>query len=96
MPKEESPSFHAFKLTNGMCLALKAQHTVEPPPEGKNGNGELAFTLDNNQQVDELFSQWQARGITIILPPTKVPYGYTFVALDVDGNRLRACSLEKS
>ena len=44
-PEEASPTFHAFKLSNGMSLALKARHSVVPPAEGKNGNGELAFTL---------------------------------------------------
>ena len=95
-PEEASPTFHAFKLSNGMSLALKAQHSVEPPAEGKNGNCELAFTLDDNQKVDDLFAAWQAKEINIIMPPNIVPYGYTFVAADPDGNRLRIVSLGKS
>ena len=94
-PEEASPTFHSFTLSNGMGLGLKAKHAVEPPAD-KNGGGELAFTLDNNKKVDALFAEWQERDINMALPPTVVPYGYTFVALDPDDNRLRVVSLGKS
>lgn len=95
-PEEASPTFHSFTLSNGMSLALKAKHSVMPPTEEKSGNGELAFTLDSNKKVDELFAAWQAKKISILLPPAQVPFGYTFVALDPDGHRLRVASLGKS
>lgn len=94
-PEEASPTFHSFTLSNGMGLGLKAKHAVEPPAD-KNGGGELAFTLDNNKKVDALFAEWQEKDINMALPPTVVPYGYTFVALDPDNNRLRVVSLGKS
>lgn len=95
-PEEASPTFHAFKLSNGMGLGLKAKHAVEPPTIDKNVSGELAFTLDNNKEVDELFAEWQEKEINIAQPPTVVTYGYTFLALDPDGNRLRVVSFGKS
>ena len=94
-PEEASPTFHTFTLSNGMDLCLKARHAVEPPAD-KNGSSELAFTLDNNKKVDTLFAEWQEKDINMAVPPTVVPYGYTFVALDPDGNRLRVVSLGKS
>ena len=95
-PEEASPTFHSFTLSNGMSLALKARHSVMPPTEAKSGYNELAFTLDSNQKVDELFATWQAEKIDILLPPTQVPFGYTFVALDPDGHRLRVASIGKA
>lgn len=95
-PIEASPTFHSFRLSNGMSLALKTKHSVVPPTQEKSGNGELAFTLDSNQKVDELFDAWQAKEINIIYPPTQEPFGYTFVALDPDGHRLRVASLGKA
>ena len=92
---EDSPTFHSFKLSNGMALGLKAKHSVEPPTNA-NGSGELAFTLDDKRAVDELFVAWQGKRISMAQPPTVVPYGYTFLALDPDGNRLRVVSLRKS
>ena len=94
-PEEDSPTFHSFKLSNGMGLGLKAKHSVEPPTN-ENGSGELAFTLMNNREVDELFVEWQGKEISMAQSPTVVPYGYTFLALDPDGNRLRVVSLRKS
>lgn len=94
-PEEASPTFHAFTLSNGIGLGLKAKHTVEPSSD-KKGGGELAFTLDNNKEVDALFAEWQDKAINMALPPTILPYGYTFVALDPDDNRLRVVSLGKS
>lgn len=94
-PAEASPTFHTFKLSNGMDLGLKTKHSVEPPAD-KTGSGELAFTLDNNKKVDALFSDWQEKNIPMALAPTSVPYGYTFLALDPDGNRLRVVALGKS
>lgn len=95
-PDEASMTFHSFKLSNGMSLALKAKHSVVPPTEEKSGNGELAFTLDSDKKVDELFAEWQEKEINMILPPTQLPFGYTFVALDPEGHRLRVASLGKS
>lgn len=92
-PEKHSTTFQAFTLSNGMVLALKARDSVAPPPIGKNGNMELAFTLDSSQKVDRLFAEWQAKEINIALAPNMSPFGYTFVALDPDGNRLRVVSL---
>ncbi len=94
-PEELSPSFNQFTLSNGMRLALKFKDTVEPPAEDKNGGGELAFTLDNPAMLDELFADWQKKGVTIAQSPTPMTFGYTFLALDPDGNRLRFVSLGK-
>jgi catechol 2,3-dioxygenase-like lactoylglutathione lyase family enzyme len=92
-PEEASATFHAFKLSNGINLGLKANFSAEPPADKTNGNGELAFTVDSPEKVDGVFAEWQGREIKILLPPTIVPYGYTFVALDPDNNRLRVVAL---
>lgn len=94
--EEASPTFHSFKLSNGMSLGLKAKHSVVPPLEGKNGNGELAFIVDDHKTVEALFAEWQTKKVKMILTPSILPYGFTFVAVDLDGNRLRVVSLGKS
>lgn len=96
-PEEASPTFHMFTLSNGMGLGLKAKHSVEPSTSGNSSaGGELAFTVDSSRKVNALFSAWQKNKINIAQPPTIVPFGYTFVALDPDGHRLRIVSLGES
>ena len=87
-PIEESPSFRSFKLSNGMILALKAKHTLIPPSDTNAGHGELAFTVNSHQEVDTLFLKCQEK-MEMILKPSQFPFGYTFVGLDPDGQRLR-------
>ncbi|KTD46259.1 VOC family protein [Legionella quateirensis] len=94
-PIEASSAFHSFTLSNGMSLGLKAIQTVIPSTNNK-GSGELAFTVNTHRRVDELFTEWQMKGINIAQSPTLLTYGYTFLALDPDGNRLRVVSLGES
>lgn len=94
-PDKASPTFNSFTLSNGMGLGLKAKYAAQPPAD-INGGSELAFTLETNKDVDELFATWQKNKIHIIQPLTDMAYGYTFLALDPDGNRLRVVSLNKS
>ncbi|WP_133140298.1 VOC family protein [Legionella genomosp. 1] len=93
-PEELSPAFSAFKMQNGVTIGLKDRETVEPAAEG-NGGFELAITVSTNEQVDALFGQWKQRGIPVAQIPITLDYGYTFVALDPDNNRIRVVALEK-
>lgn len=92
-PEELSPTFTKFTLSNGMGLGLKIQ---PKPSTGDNSSGELAFSLNSHLEVDTLFTQWQQKGISIAAPPALLPFGYTFLALDPDGNHLRFVALTNS
>ncbi|MBA2710934.1 MAG: VOC family protein [Tatlockia sp.] len=92
--EEDSPTFHSFTLSKGMGLGLKAKHSV-PETVSRNSCSELAFILENKDKVDELFAEWQKKEIEFAQGPSDLAYGYAFVALDPDGNRLRVVSLQK-
>ncbi len=77
-----------FVLDSGVKLGLWARHDVQPPSGGGSG-GELCFPTDGDGAVDALFQQWKKRGLSIAQPPTRMDFGYTFLALDPDGHRLR-------
>ena len=53
------------------------------------GGAEIAFPVDSQAEVDAAFAEWSGRGVKIVQPPTKMDFGYTFVGLDPDGQRLR-------
>lgn len=87
-PMEASATFAMFALKSGVMLGLWAKHTVTPTATGS-GGGELAFAVADHATVDRMHTDWQARGLLMVQAPTQLDFGYTFVALDPDGHRLR-------
>ncbi|OCQ43998.1 drug:proton antiporter [Aeromonas veronii] len=88
-PVEESPTFAMFVFESGARLALWSSATVEPAVTKTAGAMELAFALPDDDAVDRLSAEWLARGLPLIQAPTKMEFGYTSMALDPDGHRLR-------
>ncbi len=88
-PVEASPSFAMFQMSAGVMLGLWGRHGVEPAPSAGPGGSEIAFTLPDAAAVRALHEDWRDRGLEIAQPPTAMDFGYTFVALDPDGHRLR-------
>jgi catechol 2,3-dioxygenase-like lactoylglutathione lyase family enzyme len=88
-PVESSPTFAMFVLSSGGKLGLWSKNTVEPAATGTGGGGELAFAVAHADTVRAMHTDWHGRGLTILQAPTDMDFGYTFVALDPDGHRLR-------
>lgn len=92
-PVESSPTFALFVLDSGLKLGLWARDTVAPAPVAPPGGSEIGFSLAGDSAVDETFVDWKARGVPMILDPTTLEFGRSFVALDPDGHRLRVYAL---
>lgn len=92
-PVELNPTFALFILDNGVKLGLWSRHTVQPAAQLTGGGGEVGVSLTDQAAVDALHALWVERGATIIQSPTALDFGYTFVAQDLDGHRLRAFCL---
>jgi len=88
-PVESSPGFAMFALDSGLMLGLWAKSAVQPLPVGSAGSAELVVSVDDRDEVTALYNDWAARGLAIAQRPTDMDFGYTFVALDRDGHRLR-------
>ena len=82
-----------FIMESGLKLGLWSKHTVEPAAAAAGGGGELALSVSNSDTVHDLFADWVERGLEIIQRPTEMDFGFTFVALDPDGHRLRVFAL---
>jgi hypothetical protein len=54
----------------------------------------VAFSVPDRSVVNDLYADWAGRGLAIAQRPTAMDFGYTFVALDRDGHRLRVLALE--
>ena len=89
---EASPTFVMFALDNGMMLGLWGREGVEPKVTASAGGSELAFAVQNDAAVKVCYAEWEAKGIVIAQMPAQMDFGFTFVALDPDGHRLRVFS----
>jgi predicted enzyme related to lactoylglutathione lyase len=87
-PVDASPNFAMFALDSGTMLGLWAADTVEPPATTA-GGAEVAFAVDSVATVKAMHTAWSAMGLTMAQAPTGMDFGFTFVALDPDGHRLR-------
>jgi catechol 2,3-dioxygenase-like lactoylglutathione lyase family enzyme len=85
---ESSPTFAMLPAAPGLMLGLWRRDAVKPAATSA-GGAEIAFPADNPGEVDATFAEWRGRGIEIAQTPTRMDFGYTFVALDPDGHRLR-------
>ncbi|MFN1140337.1 VOC family protein [Serratia quinivorans] len=94
-PVELSPTFALFVLSNGLKLAMWSKHSVEPAATATGGGGEIGFMCELPQQVDVLYQRWSEEGLKMIQPPVTLDFGYSFVACDPDGHRLRVYSLSE-
>lgn len=91
-PLEASPTFAMFALDSGAMLGLWSRHTAEPVVGAAAGSCELAFALDSDAEVERTHRAWQQRALPMLQAPTRMDFGYTFVARDPDGHRLRVFS----
>jgi catechol 2,3-dioxygenase-like lactoylglutathione lyase family enzyme len=87
-PAESSPNFVLFQLDSGVQLGLWTAGMVQPPATAAGGS-ELCFMVEDRAAVDARHAAWADQGLRIAQPPTVMDFGYTFVALDPDGHRLR-------
>ena len=95
-PIKTYPGFSVFALSDDVTLGLQAADEIEPAAEPCVGGSELSLSDVEHIDVDRLYAHWKALGIPMILEPTVLEFGYTFVATDPDGHRLRVCATDTS
>lgn len=93
-PVETFQDFSVFVLTDGFVVGLQSKHAIDPKPQPAFGGFELSFSDATKEEVDSLYADWTAKGVEMVLEPTTLEFGYTFVAADPDGHRLRVCATD--
>lgn len=93
-PIETFEDFSVFALSDGFVLGLQSKHAIDPKPQPSFGGMELSFGGAAREEVDVFYQDWTEKGISIAMKPTTLAFGYTFVALDPDGHRLRVCATD--
>lgn len=69
-------------------------YVSDPAPQPHIGGTEICMSDVSNREVDEIFRKWSELGVEIIMKPAMLDFGYTFVATDPDGHRLRVCAID--
>ena len=92
-PMQQSDGFAIFMLDGGLGLGLWKNAEIVPPSTAKPASMELNCVVDAAATVDAWYADWQAKGVAMALPPTDLPFGRSFVAVDPDGHRLRVCAM---
>lgn len=93
-PLEETPSFVLFGLAPGMALSLWRRDDVQPAPAAA-GGAELGIKCATPGDVDACFTEWAAKGASLLMAPTDLAFGRSFVVADPDGHRIRVYSLNE-
>lgn len=88
-PVDSSPHHAMFAFPNGTTFGVWGREAVQPQADVMGGGMEFTFQLLDEAEVDQCLAEWRALGITILQPPVRMPFGYTFTATDPDGHRLR-------
>ncbi|MND76000.1 Glyoxalase-like domain protein [compost metagenome] len=93
-PVAATPTFGMFILPSGLGLGLWKKTGVEPVPTSAGGGSELGFRVSEPKMVDSIYDDWKAKGAVILMPPTDLDFGRSFVAADPDGHRLRVYTVD--
>ncbi|KAA8999400.1 phenazine biosynthesis protein [Affinibrenneria salicis] len=95
-PAESFPDFTLFSLDHDFSLGLQTRDEIFPPAQPQVGGTELCFSKATDEDVDRLYQTWRDKAVTMVTPPVRLEFGYTFVAQDPDGHRLRVCATDVS
>ncbi|MGH2343297.1 VOC family protein [Segnochrobactraceae bacterium EtOH-i3] len=93
-PVQTFQDFSVFVLTESFTLGIQSKHAIDPKPQAAFGGFEISMSYATNAEVDDLCREWKAKNIAMALEPTMLDFGYTFVATDPDGHRLRVCATD--
>lgn len=88
-PKLLSPTFAVVEFAKNVKITLKQADALTPSSPIRGGGTELSIPATNSVELDNLFEKWKQQGVTFAQEREESVYGINFVALDLDGHRLR-------
>lgn len=95
-PLETYEEFSVFSLGADFILGIQAKAGIDPKPQPQFGGFEICMSDVTKSEVDVVYQEWKKLGVAFELEPTNLEFGYTFVAVDPDGHRLRVCATDTS
>jgi len=94
-PVENSETFVLYVLPNGLKVGLWIASEMQPAPKPP-GGVELSFSETSKDGVLRTYAEWKELGLKVVSEPSEMDFGFTFVAADSDGHRLRSFVLAEN
>jgi predicted enzyme related to lactoylglutathione lyase len=91
-PAARFPTYVAFSFPNGLTVGLWSTQAKNFASSGSGHRSELAFIVPDERSVRRLHDRWVEAAVAIEQPLHEAVFGWTFVATDPDGHRLRVCT----
>jgi predicted enzyme related to lactoylglutathione lyase len=88
-PEMITPRYVPFEIAPGILFALWSGRAEQVTPDLKR-TCEVGLMLPGaGSAVDDCYTQWTAKGVTVVEEPHDDVFGRTFVVADPDGNLIR-------
>ncbi len=87
---EASETFAMLPAGPGLMLGLWRRDGVLPAAAGAPGSAEIALVVPHDLAVEAAHKRWVGLGVEIAQAPRRLDFGYSVVALDPNGHRVRA------
>jgi len=84
-----SDNYAQFQLGTESRLGLWRQGDVTPSPCGAGCRSEIDFLVADRSEVEAVHARWQALNVAIVQGPAMLDFGFSVLAHDPDGHRLR-------
>lgn len=88
-PVQQTPGFALFVFDGGVKLGLWGVEFAQPASKTTGGGCELVVNLESRKAVDEALAQWRSAGVKSTQDAVEAEFGYTALAQDADGHRIR-------
>ena len=93
-PSFTSPRYVAFEVAPGVLFAVWTGHNEHAVPATPRLSEVGLMVPGSAGAVDDLYTQWIAKGVTVAEEPHDDVFGRTFVISDPDGNLIRVCPVD--
>lgn len=90
-----SHRYAIFDLGCGIVLALwgRKTRTADATPSP---TFEVGILVDGGStQIRQIYTEWRDKGVEMLEEPSEDVFGLTFVAADLDGNRIRVAPADR-
>ena len=90
-PVMVTPRYVPFQVAPGVLFALWSGRADTLRPDTPRSS-EVGLMVPTN--IDDIFTKWSAKGVTVVEEPHDEVFGRTFVIADPDGNLIRVSPLD--